>query len=388
MESNPKIVIFKQLSLLVLFLVSQSEAVCNDSLDCSLNGDCVKGVCACDYAWTGAACNKMAILPMNKNSGYHNHTAGASWGGLPIYVDGKWHLFVSQMVNNCSLDYYGTNSEIIRAVSDSPGGPFVYAETVVPVFAHNPTVRITSDGTFLLYMIGNGFSLGEPVNCSKNANNIMQKIQSKPSQKKHGRRSGGGSSDIHIAYSSSVYGPWKIIPVSFTNPHASTVFDCAWTNPSPVVFENDSVLMAFTAGYCHGGIEAIGIAKAPHWKGPYTMETLEPIFPKPTFCLSEQQYEDPFFWRGPRGFHILLHGMCPTGVFNSKYAYSLDGIRWKVSPIDPYVYVVLYEDGSEDIFVRCERPQLLFNDEGEAIYLFTGVKPLLGHEFTIARPLV
>lgn len=80
--------------------------------------------------------------------------------------------------------------------------------------------------------------------------------------------------------------------------------------------------------------------------------------------------------------------MCPTGVFNSRYAYSIDGLQWTVSPIDPYIYIVLYEDGSEDIFVRCERPQLLFNDEGAPIYLFTGVKPLLGYEFTIARPLV
>ena len=353
-------------------------------MDCSLNGDCVKGVCACDYSWTGSECNKMNILPMNKNSGYHNLTAGASWGGLPIYVDDKWHLFVSQMVNNCSLDYYGTNSEIIRAESDSPGGPFVYALTVVPVFAHNPTVRITNDGTFLLYMIGNGLSLEKPVNCSKNANteNIHMKHQ------KRYRRFEDSTSDIHIAYSNSVYGPWSILPVSFINPKASPIFDCAWTNPSPVVFENDSVLMAFTGGYCHEGIEAIGIAQAPHWKGPYTIRTIEPIFPKPSFCLSNQQYEDPFFWRSARGFHILMHGMCPTGVFNSKYAYSLDGLHWKVSPIDPYIYIVLYEDGSESIFVRCERPQLLFNDNGQIIYLFTGVKPLLGHEYTIARPLV
>ena len=378
--------IFIQLCSLVFVLISQSEARCNSSLDCSLNGDCVKGVCACDYAWTGAACNKMDILPTSKNSGYHNHTAGASWGGLPIYVDGKWHLFVSQMVNNCSLDYYGTNSEIIRAESDFAGGPFVYADTAVPVFAHNPTVRITSDGTFLIYMIGNGVSLEKPVNCSNGGN--MPEIQTKLSEKKYRKQSSGESSDIHIAHSSSVYGPWNILPVSFTNPKASPLFDCAWTNPSPVIFENDSALMAFTAGYCHDEVEAIGIATASHWKGPYTIETLNPIFPKPSFCLSEQQYEDPFLWRSTRGYHMLLHGMCPTGIFNSKYAYSLDGVRWTVSPLDPYIYIVLYDDGQEGVFVRCERPQLLMNDEGQAIYLFTGVKPLLGHEYTIARPLV
>lgn len=233
-------------------------------------------------------------------------------------------------------------------------------------------------------MIGNGLSIGKPVNCS----NTEKANLGKRYTKYKGNSGGAGSSGIHIAYSNSVYGPWSIIPVTFTNPHESAVLDCAWTNPSPVIFRNNSVLLAFTAGYCHDGVEAIGIAHASHWKGRYTIKTLEPIFPKPSFCLSHQQYEDPFFWQTSRGFHILLHGMCPTGVFNSKYAYSFDGIRWTVSPIDPYVYTVQYEDGSEEVFLRCERPQLLFNNESQAIYLFTGVKPLLGPEYTIARPLV
>lgn len=222
---------------------------------------------------------------MNRNAGYHNHTAGASWGGLPIHIDDNWHLFVSQMVNNCSLEYNGTNSKIIRAESDYPGGPFVYKETVVPVFAHNPTIRITRDGTFLLYMIGNGVSIDKPVNCSKDAH-VGEKIQTKIPRHNKRKNYCSKTSDIHIAYSRSVHGPWSIFPVTFTNPDASAIFDCSWTNPSPVVFENYSVLMAFTAGYCHGGVEAIGIAQAPHWKRPYTIKTLEPILPKPNLCLS------------------------------------------------------------------------------------------------------
>lgn len=370
--------------LSVLFAISRSNA-CNTSMDCSLNGDCVQGSCKCDSAWTGEKCGKLEILPMYLRSGYHNLSVGASWGGLPIFVDGKWHLFVAQMVNNCSLRYWGTNSEIIRAESEFPGGPYSYAQSVVPVFAHNPTIRRTRDGTFLLYMIGNGQSAGEPVNCSKDAeelSNIPQKTD------QENEKFTGPSRHIHIAYSRSVYGPWDILPVSFTNPNASKIFDCSWSNPSPVVFENDSVLMAFTGGYCHEGVEAIGMAVATHWKGPYTIKTLESIFPKPILCLSHAQYEDPSLWRSSRGFHLLLHGMCPTGMFNSKYAYSVDGLRWNVSPTDPYTYIVEYEDGSERIFIRCERPQLLFNNDSKAVYLFNGVQPMVGHSYTIARPLV
>ena len=41
--------------------------------------------------------------------GYHNLSA-ASWGGNILYENGTYHLFVAEMVNNCGLDKYGTNS--------------------------------------------------------------------------------------------------------------------------------------------------------------------------------------------------------------------------------------------------------------------------------------
>lgn len=72
--------------------------------------------------------------------GYHNSTQ-ASWGSNVVLVDGVYHMFAAQFANSCPLGQWGSTSMIIRAESSSPMGPFVYKETVVPVFSHNPTIR-------------------------------------------------------------------------------------------------------------------------------------------------------------------------------------------------------------------------------------------------------
>jgi hypothetical protein len=52
--------------------------------------------------------------------------------------------------------------------------------------------------------------------------------------------------------------------------------------------------------------------------------------------------------------------MCPTGVLQAHYKYSLDSIHWITSPRETYTYTVHYADGTEDTFARVERPQLHF----------------------------
>ena len=99
---------------------------CESMLDCWGNGDCVQGQCVCDPAWSGSpVCNVMAFQPAPEAGAYHNSTE-ASWGGNVVLVDGLYHLFVAQFVNECPLAYWGTNSAIIRATSTSPLGPFIF----------------------------------------------------------------------------------------------------------------------------------------------------------------------------------------------------------------------------------------------------------------------
>ena len=66
--------------------------------------------------------------------------------------------------------------------------------------------------------------------------------------------------------------------------------------------------------------------------------------------------------------------------FNSKLAYSADGIHWHVNLVEPYSYTVDYADRSErDVFWRVERPQIVFGKTfanlslANPIALFNGV---------------
>ncbi len=72
----------------------------------------------------------------------------------------------------------------------------------------------------------------------------------------------------------------------------------------------------------------IGIARAPSWKGPYTVDPA-PIVP--------QFFEDPFLWYQPEtdSYHALFHTMggC-SGV--GCHAFSPDGYHWNASSTPAY----------------------------------------------------
>ncbi len=80
-------------------LVSAVTATCSSETDCSLLGDCVNGACVCDQGWRGEFCEQLDIIPGKVGYGYHNQSAGASWGTGVIYADGQWHAFIAEMVS-------------------------------------------------------------------------------------------------------------------------------------------------------------------------------------------------------------------------------------------------------------------------------------------------
>eukprot|EP00039_Didymoeca_costata_P008545 m.113291 g.113291 ORF g.113291 m.113291 type:complete len:386 (+) comp14126_c0_seq2:63-1220(+) len=362
---------------------------CRNNMDCQLNGDCVNGSCVCDSAWSGSAdCSRLKFIPISQEAGYHNKTA-VSWGGIPILENGQWHLFVAQMELNCTLDDYGTNSAIIRAVSNHPEGPFNYAETVVRPFAHNPTAHKLPDGSIAIWFIGDG-SGPTPKDCRSNIPSPLTSSSSNFSSKV------GGCGGISVAHSKSVFGPWTITPLLVSNCASSRWLNCSFTNPAPHILPNGTVLMAFQAGYCHHpagfGLELLGVARATSFLGPYELLTGNPLVKNPPYCLAGTA-EDPTLWRNSRGWHIIAHGMC-YAPFDSMHFYSEDAYTWHKTKQEPYTYLVEYNDTDAVLFERVERPQLLFSPTNNTpMYLFNGVCKGLscyehpGRTWTLARKL-
>ena len=351
------------LIILKLYYLNCKFFSCETSVDCSLNGECVNLKCICDRGWKGKSCNKLNLDLFDYNHGYRN-TTESSWGGNSIFEDGKWHLFVAQMKYSCPLANWGTNSEIIRAESDNPEGPYHYVETILPAFAHNPTIRKTNSNEFVIYYIGGTTT---PVDCrNQSFDYLFKKYNSKYNE----------NTGIFMAYSKSIYGPWETFPLEINNTHQS-ILNCSYTNPTALFEKNSSkVYFSYQAGSCGSSIwySNLGVAVADSWRGPYSIVTFSPILPKPFICLGDEQYEDPFLYKNKRGFHLIIHGMCPSGFWNSAHAYSLDGINWKLSDSMPYNYFIHYKQGGFNLFFRMERPQLIIDDEGNPLYLINGVE--------------
>ena len=341
--------------------VSHADTIfhCETPIDCSLNGVCgATRKCSCDPAWTGRHCDVLNVAPTPKSSGYKNSTF-ASWGGNIIYDDEReeYHLFVAQFVNECPLGLWGSASSIVRATSSSFVGPFNYKETVINAFSHNPTIRKSPyDGRYYLFFIGSGDST-DPPDCRSTPSTLSSRST---------------SSSIHVSWSETLTGPWSDpSPVEFTD--TSEYLCNGHTNPSPHFNPDGSVYLAFQAGSCHeqghntGAL--VGLARAESWDKPFALTSPDPVTPIDwdpihPVCWAGVD-EDPFLWLDERGFHILTHGMCPSGVRQAHYKFSQDGVNWKTSYRQTYHYAVEYDDSSIHAFARVERPQLLFSSYDE-----------------------
>ena len=101
---------------------------------------------------------------------------------------------------------------------------------------------------------------------------------------------------------------------------------------------NGSVVMAPRGVQCQkpvppakGTREKIAIATAPHWSGPYTIRSKEPVFDWtvpddwPLSLVTPGQMmsnEDSFIWRTSRGYHMLVHcQLKPNSETRGAYGY-------------------------------------------------------------------
>ena len=104
------------------------------------------------------------------------------------------------------------------------------------------------------------------------------------------------------------------------------------------------------------------------------------------------RYEDPFVWQDPRGhWHAIAHvfasercgtsdpkSVTPSCNPISGHLFSRDVLtNWTTSDVEPYSFVVQYDDGTSGLLATRERPKLLFDPTtGEPTHLYTATAPM------------
>ena len=271
----------------------------------------------------------------------------SSWGGNAIFyeADQLYHLYVAEMVNNCTLEAWGQNSECTHAVSSTPLGPFTKKGVALGVWCHNPQVSyIPEENLWALWHIGDG--TGNPKNCNHSSAEVA--AAGPPP-------TAAGSSQLHLA--SSPYGPWA----PFTD---WALPDC--NNPTQTRHPNGTWFLICDSTKLYTG---------PNVTGPFTYVLDVPTGPV------RGTYEDGFIYIDKRGnFHVFFHvytmtcdtPLCdPTAI--SGHSFSRDGATWFRSPTQPYFTTANVTDGSVIQMSTRERPKLVFRADGEPSHLINGV---------------
>jgi hypothetical protein len=389
------------LSVLTLtaLITAHENSGCSDFTCCSLNGawDSARDVCACDSPWVGANCSALDLLPAQAPlQGYGMAPNLTTWGGNVVEFGGEFHLFVAEIVNDCPLSDWSTNSQCVHATAATATGPFIRQDVSIGVWCHNPQVVMfpssaagPGNTSFALFHIGdssaitNGdapeLGLGKHVrNCTNSSSSSILPMAPRPHD-----ASAANFSTIQLAADPA--GPWT--PVSPGPPTCN--------NPAPLLHPNGTWFLVCSS---------IKLYSAPTLTGPWVL-----VLILPTGGAPGGQLEDAFLYLSGRGsWHILFHafsrGEDPATCANSTVAahmFSLDGLAWAMSPFPPFGNQVAWSDGTTTRVATRERPKLLFNSAGSPTHLINAVcgglsacapTPCVnckyyGWDFTLVQPL-
>ena len=261
------------------------------------------------------------------------------WGGSMIKVSSVYHLFASRWPKTRPFpDGYRTNSEIVRATSKSPLGPFVFQEVVIGErdssywdanMAHNPTILKIGD-KYVLFYIGSDFTTFQ-----ESSDMLLRRIG--------------------YAESQSITGPWKRSDIPLIETESNNPF---------VLVEDSTVKMVFRDAQLR-----VIMAVADCYKRPFVIKN-ENLWP-------DCKLEDFYLFRTRKEYHLICEDN--TGGVSGQerwgvHLFSEDGIaNWKkYKPVVVYNHDIRLKNNAVLHCVRRERPQLLI-EHHQITYLINGV---------------
>jgi hypothetical protein len=261
------------------------------------------------------------------------------WGGSVIKVGSTYHLFASRWEKKGAFpEGYRQDSEIVRATSKSPLGPFKFQEIIIGErdssywdsnMAHNPTIHKIGN-EYVLFYIGSDFTT-----VNKDNGNLLRRIG--------------------YASSKSVTGPW----IRSDNP----VIKAESNNPA-ILDDGKKIRLL----YRDNGLKVL-LAESDNYKGPYKVIN-ENVYP-------ESRLEDFYMFKAGKGYHIVCEdnmGIVSGHVRWGIHLFSDNGVNeWKKDdPVVVYDHDIVFDNDSVLHCVRRERPQLLIR-KNKITHLYTGV---------------
>lgn len=298
------------------------------------------------------------------------------WCGSVIRgEDGAWHMFASRWPKKYPFHPgWGLASEIVRAVSLTPEGPYQFAEVVLPArgagywdgrSTHNPVIQKCGDD-YLLFYIGTTNPFPDLERPELLHNHSPEWLAARSLKR------------IGIAVSKSVYGPWIRRDQPALDVRPGYFDDFLVSNPAPCVKEDGSVLLIYKARtwrkppYEEQGdmfsTMKLGAAWTDHYTKPFVRLTNEPLFPE-----KEGVLEDPYIWETDRGYAMIAKDWAGTYTKDAGsvvYAESRDGVHWEVDRERPALTrEVTWEDGVTRTMGNMDRPFLLW-EGSRATHLF------------------
>lgn len=301
------------------------------------------------------------------------------WCGSPIRDDdGTYHLFASRWPKAVSFNpHWLTHSEIVRATSKTPEGPYQLADVILPArgeehwdgrMTHNPAIIRWRDKYLLFYT---GTTYEGPTPSAKDqitakdigSPDFQAPLDERVIQAHRNQR-------IGMAVADKIEGPWERPSEPLIEPRPGKWDSLITTNPSPCIGPNDEILLIYKSVQKRGGFMHLGLAQAATPTAPFTRVQDQPLF---QFDASGQDVEDPFFWYDGKQFCLLakdmegeLSGTARAGVMLT----SSNGVDWDPSSVTPaYNRTLTWQDGEKSEQAFLERPSLLI-ENGHPTHFF------------------
>lgn len=316
---------------------------------------------------------KERMLPAPRNGGFRMEGYWVWCASVIKGEDNRYHLFASRWPKTLPMHPgWLFQSEIVRASSSDPCGPYQFEEVVLPArgpgywdgrSTHNPVITKWED-TYILYYMGTTFPFEDP-EPGKEIPVQDIRVQVARSNKR-----------IGTAVSKSIFGPWERRDVPALDTRPGCFDNYLVSNPSPCYAEDGSVLMLYKArgykqppytGQLHTDM-VFGVAGAPDARSLF-----HPLSDSPLFSSMTAHLEDPFIWKTAEGYEMIAKDMNGTicgEPYGGIHASSVNGTDWILHKGElSYSRNVLWDDGVTEQMGSLERPFLLFED-GIATHAF------------------